>query len=57
MDGVSGRDPSWWDGIRPYLEKGPLAALALGISSGFPFLRALLTWPLSKVRLTGSYHF
>ena len=29
--------PSWWDGVRPYFEKAPLAALALGISSGFPF--------------------
>ena len=37
MDGMSGRDPSWSDGIRPYFEKAPLAALALGISSGFPF--------------------
>jgi PAT family beta-lactamase induction signal transducer AmpG len=27
----------WRDGLRPYLEKGPLAALALGISSGFPY--------------------
>lgn len=30
-------DGSWADGVRPYLEKGPLAALFLGISSGFPF--------------------
>jgi PAT family beta-lactamase induction signal transducer AmpG len=28
---------SWWDGVRPYLEKGPLIALALGVSSGFPY--------------------
>ena len=50
MDGVSGRDPSWWDGIRPYLEKGPLAALALGISSGFPFamIGATLTTRLKQ---------
>ncbi|GAA0730613.1 AmpG family muropeptide MFS transporter [Sphingomonas japonica] len=27
----------WAASIRPYLEKAPLAALALGISSGFPF--------------------
>jgi PAT family beta-lactamase induction signal transducer AmpG len=27
----------WWDGIAPYLEKQPLAALALGLSSGFPY--------------------
>ena len=31
------RQASWWDGIRPYLEKGPLIALALGVSSGFPY--------------------
>ena len=28
---------SWVDGVRPYLERGPLAALALGVSSGFPY--------------------
>lgn len=27
----------WAAAVRPYLEKAPLAALALGISSGFPF--------------------
>ena len=27
----------WAAGIRPYVERAPLAALALGISSGFPF--------------------
>jgi PAT family beta-lactamase induction signal transducer AmpG len=27
---------SWVDSVRPYLEREPLAALALGISSGFP---------------------
>lgn len=27
----------WSDGFRPYVEKAPLAALALGISSGFPY--------------------
>lgn len=56
MDGVSGRDPSWWDGIRPYLEKGPLAALALGISSGFPFamIGATLTTRLAQDGITKS---
>jgi PAT family beta-lactamase induction signal transducer AmpG len=28
---------SWGDGVRPYFERAPLAALALGISSGFPY--------------------
>ena len=28
---------SWLDAVRPYIEKAPLAALCLGISSGFPF--------------------
>jgi MFS transporter, PAT family, beta-lactamase induction signal transducer AmpG len=27
----------WADGLKPYLERAPLAALFLGISSGFPF--------------------
>ena len=30
-------DKRWSDGFRPYVEKAPLAALALGISSGFPY--------------------
>ncbi|BBD97316.1 MFS transporter [Sphingobium amiense] len=35
-DAIEGRR-NWRDAVRPYAEKGPLAALALGISSGFPF--------------------
>lgn len=31
------RSGTWVDGVRPYLERAPLAALALGISSGFPY--------------------
>ena len=31
------RGGSWVDGVRPYLERAPLAALALGVSSGFPY--------------------
>jgi PAT family beta-lactamase induction signal transducer AmpG len=44
-----GKDANWRDGmpeaVRPYLERGPLTALFLGISSGFPFalLAATLT--------------
>lgn len=34
---TGGPAKSWYDGIRPYFEKAPLAALFLGISSGFPF--------------------
>jgi len=48
------RAPGWRDrlpsGVRPYVEPGPLAALFLGISSGFPFamLAATLTNRLSE---------
>lgn len=39
-----------WDSIRPYLEKEPLAAFFLGVSSGFPFalLAATLTTRLAQ---------
>ncbi|MET0362717.1 MAG: MFS transporter [Sphingobium sp.] len=39
MNGTEGvrAGGNWVDGVRPYLEKAPLAALCLGISSGFPF--------------------
>ena len=41
---------SWFDSIRPYLQRAPLAALLLGISSGFPFamIGATLTTRLSQ---------
>ncbi|SEK35244.1 MFS transporter, PAT family, beta-lactamase induction signal transducer AmpG [Sphingomonas palmae] len=41
---------TWWDGVRPYAERAPLAALALGISSGFPYsmIAATLTTRLSQ---------
>jgi PAT family beta-lactamase induction signal transducer AmpG len=32
--GVSGA--TWWDGVRPYLERAPLASLGLGLSSAYP---------------------
>ncbi|WP_375250367.1 MFS transporter [Sphingomonas sp.] len=46
--GVSSR--TWWDGVRPYVERGPLAAFALGISSGFPYsmIAATLTTRLAQ---------
>ena len=39
--------PSW---LKPYLEPAPLAALALGISSGFPYamIGATLTTRLAQ---------
>src|SRR3546814_927426 len=42
------RDPLGW--IRPYLERAPLAALLLGISSGFPYamIGATLTTRLAQ---------
>ena len=43
-------DGSWWAGLKPYVEKAPLAALALGISSGFPYamIGATLTTRLAQ---------
>src|SRR6187431_1733377 len=51
MTGATDRvDGGWMDGIRPYFEKAPLAALALGISSGFPYamIGATLTTRLAQ---------
>lgn len=55
MDRAETTAPSDWrsrvpDGIRPYLEKAPLAALFLGISSGFPYamIGATLTTRLKQ---------
>ena len=41
---------SWGDAVAPYLKKGPLAALLVGISSGFPYamIAATLTTRLSQ---------
>ncbi len=43
-------DKTWWDGIRPYIEKAPLASFFLGVSSGFPYamIGATLTTRLSQ---------
>ena len=43
----------WVDGLKPYLERGPLTALFLGISSGFPYalLAATLTNRLSEANI------
>lgn len=41
---------SWFAGLRPYVEKAPLASFFLGISSGFPFamIGATLTTRLAQ---------
>jgi PAT family beta-lactamase induction signal transducer AmpG len=45
-----GQSRRWWDGVRPYVEPAPLAALFLGISSGFPYamIGATLTTRLKQ---------
>jgi PAT family beta-lactamase induction signal transducer AmpG len=55
-DAVKPASGSLIDGIRPYFEKAPLAALALGISSGFPFamIGATLTTRLAQDGITKS---
>ena len=44
------RRASWVDGVRPYVEKEPLAAFFLGVSSGFPYamIGATLTSRLAQ---------
>ncbi|QNA83574.1 AmpG family muropeptide MFS transporter [Sphingomonas sp. So64.6b] len=51
MDGTTPSGTgSWLDGLRPYVEKGPIAAFTLGISSGFPIamIGATLTSRLAQ---------
>lgn len=52
----TGEQQTWWDGIRPYLEKAPLAAFFLGVSSGFPYamIGATLTTRLAQDEITKS---
>ena len=47
---ADGRRATWVDGLRPYVEKAPLAAFFLGISSGFPYamIGATLTSRLAQ---------
>lgn len=49
MGSAAGRR-TWGDALSPYVERGPLAALALGISSGFPYamIGATLTTRLAQ---------
>ena len=44
------RETSWLDAVKPYLERAPLAAFFLGISSGFPYalIGATLTTRLAQ---------
>ncbi|MBX9795577.1 MFS transporter [Sphingomonas sp.] len=44
------REEGLWAGVKPYFDKAPLAALALGISSGFPYamIGATLTTRLAQ---------
>lgn len=53
---VPGPATSWVDALKPYLERGPIAALLLGISSGFPFamIAATLTTRLAQDGFTKS---
>ncbi|HTI31219.1 MAG TPA: MFS transporter [Sphingomonas sp.] len=50
VEPAADRPHSAWDSVRPYLERAPLAALALGMSSGFPYamIAATLTTRLSQ---------
>jgi PAT family beta-lactamase induction signal transducer AmpG len=45
-----GQKTSWRDGVKPYLEKAPIAAFFLGVSSGFPYamIGATLTTRLAQ---------
>ena len=47
---ATGTATNWWDGIKPYFEKAPLAAFFLGVSSGFPYamIGATLTTRLAQ---------
>ena len=46
----NGEAGSWWDGIKPYFEKAPIAAFFVGVSSGFPYamIGATLTTRLAQ---------
>jgi PAT family beta-lactamase induction signal transducer AmpG len=47
---------TWWDGVRPYFERGPLAVFFMGISSGLAFtmIGATLTTRLKQDGLNKS---
>ena len=47
---------SWWEGIKPYFERAPIAAFFVGVSSGFPYamIGATLTTRLAQDGITKS---
>ncbi len=49
-DAVAAPERSLWDSFKPYFEKAPIAALMVGISSGFPYamIGATLTTRLAQ---------
>ncbi len=49
-ESVTPAPQGWWDSVRPYLERAPLAAFLLGVSSGFPYamIGATLTTRLAQ---------
>ena len=53
---TDGQAVSWWDGFKPYLEKAPIAAFFVGVSSGFPYamIGATLTTRLAQDGITKS---
>jgi len=53
---TDGQPNNWYDGFRPYLEKAPIAAFFVGISSGFPYamIGATLTTRLAQDGITKS---
>jgi PAT family beta-lactamase induction signal transducer AmpG len=53
---TEGQSKDWWQGIKPYVEKAPIAAFFLGVSSGFPYamIGATLTTRLAQDGITKS---
>ena len=47
---INGESRNWWEGIKPYFEKAPIAAFFVGVSSGFPYamIGATLTTRLAQ---------
>ena len=56
---INGETRSWWEAIKPYFEKAPIAAFFVGVSSGFPYamIGATLTTRLAQDgnRMSGSW--
>ena len=53
---TEGQNKGWWQGIKPYFERAPIAAFFLGVSSGFPYamIGATLTTRLAQDGITKS---